>query len=85
MQYRIIKTASGQLSIGGIECQTLDACIEQVRTTPIADGDQLLKPTDPVDGCWFHPSALERVAREAGTSTSVREVGPAVMSHSDES
>lgn len=49
MQYRILKTSSGQLSIGGIECATLDACIEQVRSTPIADGDQLLKPVDPVD------------------------------------
>ena len=56
----------GPFTIGGIECATVDGCIEQVRNTPIADGDALLVPTYPVEGCWFHPSAAERVAREAG-------------------
>lgn len=64
-QYRIMKEGA-LLSVGGTQHSTLDECVQQMRETPIMHGDELLRPTFPVDGCWIHRSTAERLAQDAG-------------------
>eukprot|EP00039_Didymoeca_costata_P010626 m.143592 g.143592 ORF g.143592 m.143592 type:complete len:715 (+) comp14901_c0_seq4:288-2432(+) len=67
-QYRILKNPDGTLNVGNDQFDTLDDCVNQMRETPIVhetvEGNILISPENPVEGCWFHISAARRIARE---------------------